>query len=454
MKISFHGAAREVTGSCMLVETNKTKFLVDCGMFQGTRFAREENFEPWAFNPKEIDFLILTHAHVDHCGRLPSLARDGFKGKIYSTPATRDLSEIIMLDSAKVIKEEVQRHGGPVLFKEGDVFSVMQQFWGIEYGVKQKLSDDVTVRFRDAGHILGSASIEVWAKEGIKTKKIVFSGDLGNPPAPIVRDTEFIDGADFVVIESTYGGRIHEPSEMRSNLLKQAVMESIGKGGVLMIPIFALERTQEVLYELNQLSESRQIPKVPIFLDSPLAINALDIYRRYTKLFGDESRKRIESGDDIFKFEGLELAKTSEQSKKINHVSPPKVILAGSGMSNGGRILYHLKLYLPGAKNQMLIISYQSEGSLGRQLRDGAKKVMIDGEPIGVKAKITAIGSYSSHADQPKLLHWLKSIASPSPKTVFIEHGEEKSILMLEDGIKQKLGLNTVIPEKNKIYEI
>ncbi len=454
MKISFHGAAGEVTGSCIQIKTDRTNFLVDCGMFQGSRFAREENFEDWAFDPAEIDFAILTHAHVDHCGRLPKLSVDGFKGKIYCTPATRDLAEIIMLDSAKVIKEEVMKYGGQALFKEKDVFSVMPQFWGLDYGAQQELSENVTIRFKDAGHILGSASVEVWVKDGDQTKKIVFSGDLGNPPAPIVRDTEFIDGADFVVIESTYGGRIHEPSEMRSNLLRQAILESIGKGGVLMIPTFALERTQEILYELNYLSETRQIPKVPIFLDSPLALKALDIYRRYAKLFDEESRKRIESGDDIFKFEGLELVETVEQSKKINRVSPPKVILAGSGMSNGGRIMYHLKLYLPGEKNHMLIISYQSEGSLGRQLKDGAKKVIIDGEKVIVKAKITAIGSYSSHADQPKLLHWLKAVASPAPQTVFIDHGEEKSTLMLADGIKQKLNIKTIIPEKNKIYEI
>lgn len=454
MKISFHGAAREVTGSCILIETAKTRFLVDCGMFQGSKYAREENFEIWQFEPSAVDFVLLTHAHVDHCGRLPRLSRDGFSGKIYATPATRDLAEIIMLDSAKVIKEEVLRHGGPILYKEKDVLKVMPQFWGIDYGIKQKLSADVSIRFRDAGHILGSAIVEVWVKEKGKVKKLVFSGDLGNPPAPIVRDTELIDGADFVVIESTYGGRIHEPVGLRSEILRQAIHESIGKGGVLMIPAFALERTQEILYELNYLSESRQIPKVPIFLDSPLAINALDIYRRYAKLFDDESRQRISSGDDIFKFVGLELAKTVDQSKKINHVPAPKVIIAGSGMSNGGRILYHLKQYLPGAKNHMLIISYQSDGSLGRQLRDGAKKVLIDGDPIGVRAKVTALGSYSSHADQPKLLHWLKAIAKPAPKLVFINHGEEKSNPMLEDGIKQKLRLPAIIAEKAKIYEI
>ncbi|MFA5021219.1 MAG: MBL fold metallo-hydrolase [Patescibacteria group bacterium] len=454
MKISFHGAAREVTGSCILVETAKTKFLVDCGMFQGSRFAHEENFAPWPFDPKSIDFVILTHAHVDHCGRLPILVRDGFQGKIYSTPATRDLAEIILLDSAKVIKEEVIKHGGPTLFKAKDALDAMKYFWGLDYGIKQRINGEVSICLRDAGHILGSAIIEAWVKDGSLTKKIVFSGDLGNPPAPVVKDTEFINGADFVVIESTYGGRIHEPSEMRLDLLRRLILESVGRGGVLMIPTFALERTQEILFELNHLAESKQIPRIPIFLDSPLAIKALEIYRRYYKLFDDESRKRLESGDDIFKFDGLQLAKTVDQSKRINRVPPPKVILAGSGMSNGGRILYHLKLYLPGSKNQLLIISYQSEGSLGRRLRDGAKKVSIDDELVNVKAKVSAIGSYSSHADQPKLLHWLKRISAPSPQLVFINHGEEKSNLMLEDGIRQKLNLKAVVPKKNEVYEI
>jgi metallo-beta-lactamase family protein len=330
----------------------------------------------------------------------------------------------------------------------------MGQFWGIEYSTKQKLNSDVTIIFRDAGHILGSAIIEAWVTDKGKTKKLVFSGDLGNPPAPLVRDTEFIDGADLVVIESTYGGRIHEPAEMRVQMLRREILDSIGRGGVLMIPLFALERTQEVLYELNYLSETKQIPRVPIYLDSPLAIKALDIYNHYTKLFDEESQARIRSGDDIFKFEGLELAKSVEQSKKINHASPPKVILAGSGMANGGRILYHLKQYLPGVKNHLLIISYQSEGTLGRELKDGSRRVIIDGDKVGVKAKVSAIGSYSSHADQPKLLHWLKVMTKPSPAVVYIDHGEEKSCLMLEDGVRQKLNLNTIVPEKNKSYEI
>ncbi|MFA6593918.1 MAG: MBL fold metallo-hydrolase [Candidatus Buchananbacteria bacterium] len=454
MEISFHGAAGEVTGSCILVKTKKTKFLVDCGMFQGTQFAREENFESWPFDPAEIDFVILTHAHVDHCGRLPKLYADGFKGKIYCTGATKELAEIILLDAAKVIKEEVRRHGGEILYRDKDVYGVVPLFWSLDYGQKQKLSPDTTVCLRDAGHILGSAIAEVWIKEGLKSKKIVFSGDLGNPPAPIVRDTDFIDGADYIVVESTYGGRIHEPAEMRSQILRQSILDSIGRGGVLMIPTFALERTQEVLYELNYLHETRQIPKVPVYLDSPLAIDALDIYKRYTHLFDAEAKERINSGDALFNFAGLELARTAEQSKRINRVAAPKVILAGSGMANGGRIMFHLKLYLPDNKSQLLIISYQAEGSLGRLLKDGAKRVTIDGEKVAVKAKIIAIGSYSSHADQPKLLHWLKSVDSPRPKMIFVNHGEGKSSLMLADGIRQKLGVETIIPEKDQRFTI
>lgn len=360
----------------------------------------------------------------------------------------------MLLDAAKVIKEEAIKNHREILYKEEDVIQVMNHFWCIDYGIKQKLSSDITIRFRDAGHILGSAIIEIWVKEGLKNKKIVFSGDLGNYPAPIVKDTETIEGADIVVIESTYGGRIHEPTELRTNILRQVILDSIGRGGVLIIPIFALERTQEVLYELNYLHESRQIPQVPIFLDSPLAIEAVNIYKRYINLFDEEAKAIIKEGDDLFKFDGLEFTRTVYQSKKINKITPPKVILAGSGMGNGGRILYHFKLYLSNPKTHVLIISYQAEGTLGRALRDGVKKIEIDKEKIAVKAKVTALGSYSSHADQPKLLSWLKSISYPKPKKIFIVHGEEKSSLMLADGIRQKLKINYQIAVRGETYEI
>ena len=454
MKLSFHGAAGEVTGSCTLVETAKTKFLIDCGLFQGSYFAHEENYGDWNFSPEEISFVVLTHAHADHCGRLPRLFADGFRGKIYCTPATRDLSELIMLDSAKLIKEEADRKGESPLYGENDVYGALALFWPIDYHQKMKLASDVEVKLYDAGHILGSAIAELSIRQGIKKKKLVFSGDLGNPPAPIVRDTEFIKGADYVVIESTYGGRIHEPAELREQLLKKAIIESIGRGGVLMIPLFALERTQEVLYELNHLSETRQLPKVPIFLDSPLAIDAVNVYKKYFADFDEQSRERMASGDDLFKLPGLTMTRTVEQSKEINKVPPPKVILAGSGMINGGRMIHHLKLYVENPKNQLLIISYQAEGTLGRALRDGAKSIGLEGQKYRVRAKVTAIGAYSSHADQPKLLHWAKEISQPVPQMVFVNHGEEKSSLMLADGLKQKLNLNTTVAEYGKEYEL
>jgi len=454
MKVSFHGAAGEVTGSCTLLDTGKTKFLIDCGLFQGSYFAHEENYEDWAFAPADIDFVVLTHAHADHCGRLPRLYADGFRGKVYCTRATRDLAELILLDSAKLIKEEAQKKGEVPLFTENDVYDVLALFWPLDYHKKTKLAADVELSLYDAGHILGSAIAELSIRQGLKKKKIIFSGDLGNAPAPIVRDPEFIKGADFVVMESTYGGRIHEPGELREQLLKKAILESIGRGGVLMIPLFALERTQEVLYELNHLSETRQIPRVPIFLDSPLAIDAVNVYKKYFDYFDEQSRERMKSGDDLFKLPGLTLTRTVEQSKGINKVPPPKVVLAGSGMINGGRMIHHLKLYIDNPKNHLLIISFQAEGTLGRLLRDGTKTISLEGQKYRVKAKVSAIGAYSSHADQPKLLHWLKRISRPKPQLVFISHGEEKSSLMLAAGVREKLGLNTQVVEKNKIYEI
>lgn len=454
MKISFHGAAKTVTGSCTLIETNGIKFLIDCGLFQGVEFATDENLKPFGFEPKEISFVLLTHAHADHCGRLPRLYKEGFAGKVYCTAPTKDLAEITFLDSAKIINEEAREKNIEPVYTIEDVGGLLSQFETKEYGRSFRPEGNIEVVMRNAGHILGSAVMEILVEGVGEKKKIVFSGDLGNSPVPLVKDPDIISGADFVVCESTYGGRIHEAPELRSLLIKEAIEESIAKGGTLMLPVFSIERSQEILYELNSMVEAHQLPKVKMFLDSPLAIKAVDIYRKYEDWFDEEAQKKLKKDDDLFTFRGLEYTKTSQESKEINDAKPPKVILAGSGMCNGGRILYHLKKYLPDQDNFLLIVSFQAEGTLGREIMEGAQKVVINGEEVKIRAKVKAIGAYSSHADQPRLLHWISQMKTPRPQKVFINHGEEKGQLMLQDGIKEKLQIESVIAQRGVEYEI
>ncbi|MEI6627754.1 MAG: MBL fold metallo-hydrolase, partial [bacterium] len=326
----------------------------------------------------------------------------------------------------------------------------------LEYHKIYTLPGGIKIKLNDAGHILGSSIFEIWITENKaqKPQKLVFSGDLGNSPAPIMHDPEFIEGADYVFMESTYGGRIHESSLMRRTTLTNVIKDAINNNGTLVIPSFALERTQELLYELNQIVEEHQLPYVPIYLDSPLAIKAISVYRKYSRLFDEESQLLLKKGDDLFDFAGLEYVKNFEQSRALDNSRESKVIIAGSGMCNGGRIPHHLSVFLPDSRNQVLIIAYQANGSLGRRLRDGEKIVTIENQKIKVRAKVTAIGSYSSHADQPKLLYWLKQISKPKPKKVFIMHGEGKANLMLADGVVQKLRLNYLIPEYGKTYDL
>ena len=451
MKISFHGACREVTGSCILVESEETKFLVDCGMFQGSE--HEKNMKDFSFDPKDIDFVLLTHAHLDHCGRLPKLFMDGFRGRIYSTEPTRDLAEIIVLDALKVAREEGQVFVAP-LCTEGDIFSMMKFFTCLKYGEEKKINDSVTVRFRDAGHILGSSIIEVWLKDGDKEKKLVFSGDLGNPPAPIIKDPEFISGADVLFVESTYGNRLHEPKEKGKEILKQKIGEVIDKKGTLMIPVFALERTQELLYQLNEWAESQKIPYIPVFLDSPLAIKATGIYKRYVDFYDNEAKSLIQKGDDLFDFKGLLMINNVSQSGVADRAVPPKIILAGSGMFEGGRIKGYLKRYLGDNANTLLIISYQPENSLGKKLMNGEKSVEIEGKIMQVRADVTSILSFSSHGDQLMLLNWVDAVKNPKPKKIFVVHGEEEAGQALASMIKGVIKSDAILPLYGNEYEV
>jgi len=442
MKISFHGACREVTGSCILIETGETKFLVDCGMFQGK--SSYKNLKDFSFDPEEIDFVLLTHAHLDHCGRLPKLFMEGFRGRIYSTKPTRDLTEIILLDALNVSRIDKKPFVAP-LCKEEDINNLIKFFTCLSYGEEKNINDNIRVRLRNSGHILGSAIFEVWINEEGMTKKLVFSGDLGNAPAPIVKDPEFINEADVLFIESTYGNRLHESKEKGREILRKKIKETIAKKGVLMIPVFALERTQEILYELNNFFEKEKIKNVNVFLDSPLAIKATQIYREYNDFFDEESSKLILSGDDIFDFEGLQMIKNKFQSEKVLTATNPKIILAGSGMFEGGKIGIYLKKYLGDASNSLLIVSFQVEGSIGKKMIEGEKIIEVENKKIEIKANVSTIFSFSSHGDCKMLFDWARRA---NPKKIFVVHGEEGVSMSLA------MAINGEVPFYDNVYNL
>ncbi|MCK9393581.1 MAG: MBL fold metallo-hydrolase [Candidatus Paceibacterota bacterium] len=450
MKIFFCGACREVTGSCILVETEKIKFIVDCGLFQDDK-SKMKNSYSFGFDPSEIDFVLLTHAHTDHCGRLPKLYKEGFRGNIYCTPVTIDLSEQMMIDSAKVFLSDDNIN--PIYFPL-DVEKTMTCFSPVPYGQDYSINKEVRIKLSDAGHILGSAIFEVWIKDGKNEKKLVFSGDLGNSPAPIVKDTEFVNGADVVFIESTYGTKTHMSRELGRSKLKESIVEVIKDKGTLVIPVFALERTQEIIFELKNIFKNENVKEIPVFLDSPLAVRVTDIYRRYSNYFDEEVKKLVGKKDDLFYFDGFKMTRKKGDSLGFSRLSNPKIVLAGSGMCNGGRVLDHLKKNLPIANNRVLIISFQVEGSLGRKLAEGAKEVIIGEKKVKVRANVSKIEAFSSHADFPRLLAWIRKIKNPSPKNVFVIHGEEDLSVDVAKVLKSDLGLNAIVPEYGKVYEV
>ena len=440
VKLSFLGAARSVTGSQFLVDTGTTKVLVDCGLVQGCHHCEGINTRPFAFNPKEIDAVVVTHAHIDHSGLLPKLVAEGFRGPIYATPATRDFAALLLEDSIQVMLGDVGGREDALPYKENDVAPTVAQFETAEYEKEIRVASDVSFTLHDAGHVLGSAIVELVAA-GIR---IGFSGDLGNPPTPLLRNTETLKAADYLVVESTYGDRVHEDRETRKELLHDIIDDTIHKRGVLMMPIFAFERAQEILFELNDLREHQKIPQVPVFIDSPMAIKATEIYKRYPQYYNREATYLIASGDDLFKFPGLSFTPTVEESKRINEVAPPKVILAGGGMMQGGRISHHALRYLPDPHSSLLIVGYQAAGSLGRRLLARPPKVRIFEKDVVVRARIKAIGGYSAHADQNGLLEWV--LAPQGVKRVFVVHGEEAASLALRQRIRDETGLDAVVP--------
>ncbi len=443
MKITFCGGASEVTGANYLLESSGgTRIIVDCGMHQGSHDAERGNWDEFCYDPVGIAALFVTHSHIDHVGRIPLLAKRGFAGTIYSTPPARDCAHELLLDSEHLLLATAEQLQLPPLYETADIDAAMRLWKGVSYHEPVTVGD-FTVLLYNAGHVLGSSSILVTDADG---KRILFSGDLGNSPAPLLGDKDSMPEADYCLIESAYGNRLHEDRAKRKELLEDAIEDTVKNGGTLMIPAFALERTQELLSEIDDLAEGGRIPRVQVFLDSPLAIRLTEIYKKY-------SADYLKGGSFDFSFKDLHVSETTEQSKAINLVPQPKVIIAGSGMSNGGRIVHHERRYLPDPKSTLLFIGYQSEGTLGRRIFDGAKNVSIFGEDVPVNCHVRSIGGYSAHADQAQLVSWLTP-QRESLKKVFAVQGEADAAQGLVQKIRDVLAIDAMVPEPGASYEL
>ena len=470
MNITFLGAAKTVTGSCYLVETKDKKFIVDCGMFQGRANEVILNAEPFSFNPGELDFMLLTHAHIDHSGRIPKLYMDGFKGTIYATRPTVQLCGIMLPDSGHIqetenewLNRKRQRAGkSPVkpLYTVKEATDCLQLFKGVAYGEAVSITEDIRVRFNDAGHILGSAIIEIWVRENGKDTKIVFSGDLGNTGVPILRDPAVISDADYLVVESTYGNRHHTLKKEKDKLERfiNIISDTIAKGGNVVIPSFAVGRTQEIIYDLNKYMDVfgdvvDKILNVPVYVDSPLATSATQIFRENLDCFDEEAKEYIANGDNPLDFPTLKFTQSPEESRKLNEKTESTIIISASGMCDAGRIKHHLKHNLWRKESTILFVGYQAEGTLGRRILDGATKVKLFGEEITVNARIEAIDGFSGHADKAGLLSWIGSIAK-KPKKVFIVHGEQEVMNEFAQTINNEFGLQSIIPARGDSYVV
>ncbi len=443
--ITFSGAVSEVTGSNFLFEARGKKILIDCGLFQGRKVCDDRNREPFPYDPKTIDALFVTHAHIDHVGRIPKLVRDGFTGVIYSTPPTKEIAELMLIDSMGVLEKEARQDNHEPLYTERDVAHAMKLWKTVPYQEKISLitSGELTAMLHDSGHILGSSMIEIASPD----HRILFTGDLGNSPAPLLADTEIVPGIDYLVMESVYGDRNHEPPEERLRKTRETIVETVRKEGIVLIPAFSLERTQNLLFEINNLVETKKIPPVTLYLDSPLAINVTKVYKKFSSYFKTTVQSQIKSGDDIFRFPGLRMTLTTDESKSIRTQPNPKIIMAGSGMSNGGRIIHHEKAYLPLPTTTLFLVGYQAAGTLGRVLQEGAKAVTILGERIPVRARVVQVSGYSSHKDSDHLLGFVEAMGE-SLKKVFVVIGEPKSSFFLTQRIRDYLGLDALSPEQ------
>jgi len=435
MQLSFHGADRDVTGSCHLLEAAGKRLLIDCGMFQGGRELEEENSAPLGFEAAAVDFLLLTHAHLDHCGRLPLLARRGFRGEIIATAATRELAQIVMQDAAHMAEDDAAwrtrnaRDGQPVaaLYTQADVAAAMACFGRpAAYGAERELAPGLRVSFHDAGHILGSAHVLVQVSENGRARRVLFSGDIGGAGRPIIRDPD-PPAAEIVLMETTYGDRSHRsPAESVAELI-EVIRTTIARGGNVVIPSFALERTQEILYSLRAAIASGALPaQLPVFVDSPMAVSATEVYRAHPECYDAEAAALIAGGSDLFGFPGLRLVRATNDSMAINRVAGGAVIMAGSGMATGGRVRHHLVNNLPRSDASIVFVGFAARGTPARRIIDGARSIMLFGEEVPVRAQVHTINGFSAHADQGELLRWHARVGG-AERTVLV-HGEQAAM--------------------------
>ncbi|HET9670645.1 MAG TPA: MBL fold metallo-hydrolase [Casimicrobiaceae bacterium] len=462
MRLGFHGAARGVTGSCYLLEAAGRRILVDCGFFQGPREIADDNRDAFGFDPREIDFLLLTHAHLDHCGRIPLLAKAGFRGEIVATPATRELARLVLLDAAHLQEEDArrsdrraQRRGGEA---EGPLYTIDEAAWSFDrfgrsaaYGERLVLDEGIAVTFLDAGHILGSASLVVEATESAARRTIVFSGDVGSPGHPILRDPTPPPHADVLVMESTYGDRCHRSLAESVEELWQAIADTLARGGNAIIPAFALERSQEILYFLRQGIEQNRLPRtLPVFLDSPMAISATEIMRRHPECFDAEALALFARHESIAP-PGLRFSRETADSIALNRITAGAVIIAGSGMCTGGRVRHHLRHHLWREASSVIFVGFAAEGTLAREIIDGATTVQLLGEPVRVRAHVHTINGFSAHADQRELLAWQASAAAAR---TFLVHGEPRRGMKSLADLLEARGGDVTMPQMNAAYAL
>lgn len=468
MKVKFCGASIDVTGSCHLITTDKHQFLLDCGQFQGGKAMEELNYEPFPFDPEEVEFVLLSHAHIDHCGRLPLLVKRGFKGQIYCTDATADLLEVMLKDSAFIHEKDAEmqsrknlRAGKPAvepLYTSKDAEAALKLVKPVLYDQLIEINPEVKIVFNDAGHILGSAITELWVTEGENTSKIVFSGDLGVMDRPILRNPVKIKKADYVIMETTYGNRLHPANSTSIDELIHITLDTIKRGGSVIIPSFAVGRTQELIYQFNKFYEEHpeyqeQLENVNVYIDSPMATTATEVFKKNAQVFDDETRAYIMKGDHPLDFKNLKFTRNTADSQMLNVDKNPKIIISASGMCEAGRIRHHLKHNLWDSRNSIVFVGYQAEGTLGRLLINGATEIKLFGETVVVGAQIHNLEGFSGHADQKGLLDWLSGFEQ-KPKQVFLVHGETESKEDFAQIIGGQFGYHPVVVRENSEFEL